>query len=69
MGGVCNMNYLVFNTLDEAMAALSSIASFMGYPTYPTNAATGEIDTSAQPTIAWDVPQPCGGTQWCIVAP
>jgi hypothetical protein len=47
------MIYVVWPTYDDAELCLMEINETMGYPKYPVNAATGEIDYTAQPTTTW----------------
>lgn len=47
------MVYVVWPTLEQAQECLDEINVMMGYPKYPVNAQTGEIDYNAQPTTTW----------------
>ncbi len=63
------VNYLVFDSLSEAVSAEAQISQEMGYPKVGVNAATGQPSPSAQTTDYWATPEQILDGRWVLPSP
>ena len=63
------MNFLIFDTEQEAIDAEAEISKQMGLPKYGINANTQEVDFTSIETERWDIPRQLEDGKWAITSP
>lgn len=63
------MNFLIFDTEQDAIDAEAEISKQIGLPKYGINLQTQEIDVSSIKTERWDIPRQLEDGKWAITSP